>query len=209
MCVVLELLASYNDEDIYLFDSSHSDGADFCRRYKGHRNNATGTRISSWCTSFCVVNCWRLVLVISYITFMGLIVKDRTLLPFEPKGHVNPNNNAYNLLSISTCFFLSEGSQLLRALQWVCCEWQWLWTHLSVGQEFCACGAVYGGRQRRSGELPLRPSTSARSIVCVSAFNESHDFSCACSVQQEEHSFVHESRYGCEICVRVDYFAEH
>lgn len=38
-----ELLASYNDEDIYLFDSSHSDGADYRRRYKGHRNNATGT----------------------------------------------------------------------------------------------------------------------------------------------------------------------
>ncbi|XP_059346165.1 DDB1- and CUL4-associated factor 8 [Ammospiza nelsoni] len=36
-----ELLASYNDEDIYLFDSSHSDGAQYTRRYKGHRNNAT------------------------------------------------------------------------------------------------------------------------------------------------------------------------
>uniref|UniRef100_A0A8C5BDJ3 DDB1- and CUL4-associated factor 8 n=2 Tax=Gadus morhua TaxID=8049 RepID=A0A8C5BDJ3_GADMO len=36
-----ELLATYNDEDIYLFDSSHSDGADYRRRYKGHRNNAT------------------------------------------------------------------------------------------------------------------------------------------------------------------------
>ncbi|XP_048867568.1 DDB1- and CUL4-associated factor 8 [Brienomyrus brachyistius] len=36
-----ELLASYNDEDIYLFDASHSDGADFRKRYKGHRNNAT------------------------------------------------------------------------------------------------------------------------------------------------------------------------
>lgn len=36
-----ELLASYNDEDIYLFDSSHSDGAQYSRRYKGHRNNAT------------------------------------------------------------------------------------------------------------------------------------------------------------------------
>lgn len=36
-----ELLASYNDEDIYLFDCSHSDGAQYSRRYKGHRNNAT------------------------------------------------------------------------------------------------------------------------------------------------------------------------
>ena len=37
-----EIVASYNDEDIYLFDSSHSDGADFIHSYKGHRNNATG-----------------------------------------------------------------------------------------------------------------------------------------------------------------------
>ncbi|XP_010215546.1 PREDICTED: DDB1- and CUL4-associated factor 8 [Tinamus guttatus] len=36
-----ELLASYNDEDIYLFNSSHSDGAEYIKRYKGHRNNAT------------------------------------------------------------------------------------------------------------------------------------------------------------------------
>ncbi|KAM9293922.1 DDB1- and CUL4-associated factor 8 [Gastrophryne carolinensis] len=36
-----ELLASYNDEDIYLFNSSHSDGAEYVKRYKGHRNNAT------------------------------------------------------------------------------------------------------------------------------------------------------------------------
>jgi len=39
---VPELLASYNDEDIYLFNSSHSDGAEYIKRYKGHRNNATG-----------------------------------------------------------------------------------------------------------------------------------------------------------------------
>lgn len=42
MCLFLaELLASYNDEDIYLFDSSHCDGAQYVKRYKGHRNNAT------------------------------------------------------------------------------------------------------------------------------------------------------------------------
>ncbi|NWR94942.1 DCAF8 factor, partial [Furnarius figulus] len=34
-----ELLASYNDEDIYLFNSCHSDGAQYLKRYKGHRNN--------------------------------------------------------------------------------------------------------------------------------------------------------------------------
>jgi len=37
-----EILASYNDEHIYLFDSSHSDGADFIKKYEGHRNSATG-----------------------------------------------------------------------------------------------------------------------------------------------------------------------
>lgn len=36
-----ELLVSYNDEDIYLFQSSHADGAQYLKRYKGHRNNAT------------------------------------------------------------------------------------------------------------------------------------------------------------------------
>ncbi|UYV62929.1 DCAF8 [Cordylochernes scorpioides] len=36
-----ELLVSYNDEDIYLFNTRHSDGADFIHRYKGHRNNQT------------------------------------------------------------------------------------------------------------------------------------------------------------------------
>lgn len=36
-----EILASYNDEDIYIFDSSHSDGAEFVHRYKGHRNSQT------------------------------------------------------------------------------------------------------------------------------------------------------------------------
>ena len=37
-----EILASYNDDDIYLFDSSHSDGADYIKRFQGHRNSATG-----------------------------------------------------------------------------------------------------------------------------------------------------------------------
>nr|XP_061795647.1 DDB1- and CUL4-associated factor 8-like [Nerophis lumbriciformis] len=51
-----ELLASYNDEDIYLFDANHSDGADYCRRYKGHRNNATvkGVNFYGPCSEFVV-----------------------------------------------------------------------------------------------------------------------------------------------------------
>ncbi|XP_054436995.1 DDB1- and CUL4-associated factor 8-like [Pteronotus mesoamericanus] len=36
-----ELLASYTDEDIYLFHTSSCDGAQYVKRYKGHRNNAT------------------------------------------------------------------------------------------------------------------------------------------------------------------------
>ncbi|XP_036906320.1 DDB1- and CUL4-associated factor 8-like [Sturnira hondurensis] len=36
-----EVLASYTDEDIYLFHSSSCDGAQYAKRYKGHRNNAT------------------------------------------------------------------------------------------------------------------------------------------------------------------------
>lgn len=36
-----EVMGSYNDEDIYLFDNTHSDGADYIHKYGGHRNNAT------------------------------------------------------------------------------------------------------------------------------------------------------------------------
>eukprot|EP00794_Sanderia_malayensis_P010923 gene10923-12084_t len=37
----MEILASYNDEDIYLFDSTMSSEANYIHRYKGHRNSAT------------------------------------------------------------------------------------------------------------------------------------------------------------------------
>lgn len=36
-----EILASYNDEDIYIFNSKQSDGAEFVHRYRGHRNSQT------------------------------------------------------------------------------------------------------------------------------------------------------------------------
>ena len=36
-----ELLCSYNDDDIYLFDSTHSSGSNFIKRYEGHRNKQT------------------------------------------------------------------------------------------------------------------------------------------------------------------------
>ena len=49
LCVfdTVELIGSYNDEDIYLFDSSHSDGAEYKHKYSGHRNNATGHAASN------------------------------------------------------------------------------------------------------------------------------------------------------------------
>lgn len=36
-----EILGSYNDESLYLFDTRHSDGADFVHKYEGHRNSVT------------------------------------------------------------------------------------------------------------------------------------------------------------------------
>lgn len=36
-----ELLVSYNDDDIYLFDTTEPEGADFIHSYQGHRNEAT------------------------------------------------------------------------------------------------------------------------------------------------------------------------
>jgi len=48
VCVdTVELIGTYNDEDIYLFDSSHSEGAEHKHKYSGHRNSATGTAASS------------------------------------------------------------------------------------------------------------------------------------------------------------------
>lgn len=51
-----ELLASYNDEDIYSFDTSHSDGTEYIRRFTGHRNNATVKGVNWYgpCSEFVV-----------------------------------------------------------------------------------------------------------------------------------------------------------
>ena len=37
----LELLCSYNDEDIYLFDATHSSESNYTHHYEGHRNSQT------------------------------------------------------------------------------------------------------------------------------------------------------------------------
>ncbi|XP_014262273.1 DDB1- and CUL4-associated factor 8 isoform X2 [Cimex lectularius] len=36
-----EIIGSYNDQDIYLFDTKHSSETDFIHRYEGHRNSET------------------------------------------------------------------------------------------------------------------------------------------------------------------------
>lgn len=36
-----EILASYNDEDIYSFSTKHWDVSSYLHRYQGHRNNTT------------------------------------------------------------------------------------------------------------------------------------------------------------------------
>lgn len=36
-----EVIGSYNDDDVYLFKTAHSDGADYRKRYQGHRNHMT------------------------------------------------------------------------------------------------------------------------------------------------------------------------
>lgn len=36
-----EILGTYNDEDIYLFDNTMSDGANYVHKYEGHRNSST------------------------------------------------------------------------------------------------------------------------------------------------------------------------
>ena len=41
-----EVLASYTDEDIYLFHSASCDGAQYAKKYKGHRNKATVKGVS-------------------------------------------------------------------------------------------------------------------------------------------------------------------
>lgn len=37
-----EILSSYNDDDIYLFDTRLSADADYVHKYEGHRNSMTG-----------------------------------------------------------------------------------------------------------------------------------------------------------------------
>ena len=51
-----ELIGSYNDEDIYMFDTSHSDGAEYIHKYQGHRNNATGEHCAHNLAITAVVN---------------------------------------------------------------------------------------------------------------------------------------------------------
>lgn len=164
-CVCAELLASYNDEDIYLFDSNHSDGADYRRRYKGHRNNATGVLLSSKLKQrliavikYCPLDLstvLKLKLIRCYQTEQAFSGQLLTLLWFGLKKTLHLIIffcEKWHPLS-STCLSHSQGGELLWALQWVCSQRQWLRTHLPVGQVLRSHRPVYGGRQRRSGEF--------------------------------------------------------
>lgn len=37
-----EVMGSYNDDDIYLFDTSKPTGTNYAHKYEGHRNSETG-----------------------------------------------------------------------------------------------------------------------------------------------------------------------
>ena len=39
--MIVEILATYNDDDIYLFNNKHCDNTDSVKKYTGHRNSAT------------------------------------------------------------------------------------------------------------------------------------------------------------------------
>lgn len=64
---------------------------------------------------------------------------------------------------LSSC--LSEGGELLWAVQRVCGQRQRLWTHLPVGQRLRPHRAVHGGRQRRSGESEGNGSASNSAVL--------------------------------------------
>jgi hypothetical protein len=44
-----EIIASYNDEEIYLFKTDAEDGSQFHKKFQGHQNSATG-KLSSLLT---------------------------------------------------------------------------------------------------------------------------------------------------------------
>lgn len=69
MIIFVEVMGSYNDEDIYLFDNTHSDGADYIHKYRGHRNNATGQMSLSHRN--CIVNFNTVKEIIDSIVMVG------------------------------------------------------------------------------------------------------------------------------------------
>ena len=74
MCFFPEIIGSYNDEDIYMFNNYHTDGAEYIKRYSGHRNNHTGTIESP-------------MLEISQIIYMCMHTSDLYAPGFEHVGH--------------------------------------------------------------------------------------------------------------------------
>jgi len=98
----VELIGTYNDEDIYLFDSSHSDGAEHKHKYSGHRNNATGHLARNVRLSCC-----------------GNMMKSM--------WHELMNTKCTLVIEKILWCVSSEGSQLLWSAERVYRQWQWLW----------------------------------------------------------------------------------
>lgn len=50
-----EIIGSYNDDDIYLFDTRLPSESDYIYRYEGHRNSITGESMLTTCnlTTLC------------------------------------------------------------------------------------------------------------------------------------------------------------
>lgn len=62
-----EIIGSYNDDDIYLFDTRLPSESDYIYRYEGHRNSITG----EFKTQYQVVNVKNLQLNNSMVLFEG------------------------------------------------------------------------------------------------------------------------------------------
>jgi hypothetical protein len=64
-----EIVATYNDDDIFLFDTRHSDGADYVHKYEGHRNSSTGMYFLIKFIVFLLSNCVFYVML-NFITLI-------------------------------------------------------------------------------------------------------------------------------------------
>ena len=84
------IVASYNDDDIYLFDTTLSEAADATHKYSGHRNNATGVLIKFVCLFVCFFVCLFVCLFV-FVFFFFFTLKGYWLrgkkLSIKKKNH--------------------------------------------------------------------------------------------------------------------------